>query len=285
MNAFLPLLKPPGITSHTAVQRVRRAFGERAGHLGTLDPDAAGVLVVAVGEARRVLRYLPAMDKVYRAEIWLGARTSTDDDQGTCLESKDSRHITSSQVESWLVQHVGSQMQVPPAVSAVQVSGRRLYAYARAGQTVEVPARSVQLFAARVEDFRAGERARARVWLHTSSGFYVRSLARDLGAHLGVGGHMGFLLRLQVGHWSVEKAVALHELDTFVASALLEDLRLPAVEVDDAQARIVRHGGCLDLHSEAGLSALVYRGCLLAVAESDGQTVKPRTVLSLEGGV
>ncbi|MDR1799554.1 MAG: tRNA pseudouridine(55) synthase TruB, partial [Bifidobacteriaceae bacterium] len=200
--------KPAGLTSHDLVGRVRRLAGtRRVGHAGTLDPMATGVLVLGLGRATRLLTYLVGCDKAYAGTIRLGATTVTDDAEGTILTSPGARGLEAAAVRAAMTGLTGPIQQVPSAVSAIKVNGQRAYARVRAGQAVELPPSAVEvsrfdLVAARP----VGEFLDLDVEVECSSGTYIRALARDLGATLGVGGHLTALRRRRVGPYDEDQA-------------------------------------------------------------------------------
>jgi tRNA pseudouridine55 synthase len=213
--------KPAGWTSHDVVARIRRLAGtRRVGHAGTLDPMATGVLVVGVEKATKLLGYVAGRDKDYLATIRLGLTTTTDDVEGEPLTRSDTSAVTDDQVVAAMADLTGDIEQIPAAVSAIKVDGVRSYARVRAGEQVELAARPV-----RVERFellaRRGDDLDVAVTC--SSGTYVRALARDLGAALGVGGHLTALRRTRVGSFSLDVAATL--------DALAEDLRMVPLDV------------------------------------------------------
>ncbi|ETB43845.1 MULTISPECIES: tRNA pseudouridine(55) synthase TruB [Mycobacterium avium complex (MAC)] len=206
--------KPAGMTSHDVVGRCRRIFAtRRVGHAGTLDPMATGVLVLGVERATKILGLLTAAAKSYSATIRLGQATSTDDAEGDVVRSVDARHLTSQAIEAAVGGLRGDIHQVPSTVSAIKVAGKRAYKLVREGQAVELPARPVRIDRFEVRDVRAaGKCVDVDVEVDCSSGTYVRALARDLGAALGVGGHLTALRRTRVGRFGLEQAYGLDEL-------------------------------------------------------------------------
>ncbi|MHA3022499.1 tRNA pseudouridine(55) synthase TruB [Mycobacterium sp. BMJ-28] len=206
--------KPAGLTSHDVVGRCRRLFGTRkVGHAGTLDPMATGVLVVGIERATKILGLLITTDKSYAATIRLGRTTSTDDAEGEVLQDVSAAHLTDAQIEAAVAGLRGDIDQVPSAVSAIKVGGQRAYKLAREGQAVELAARPVRihrfdvLAARRCDDF-----VDVDVEVDCSSGTYIRALARDAGAALGVGGHLTALRRTRVGRYGLDEARTLDEL-------------------------------------------------------------------------
>ena len=233
--------KPGGMTSHDVVARVRRLVGtRRVGHGGTLDPLATGVLVVGIGRATRLLGYLQGHDKSYAATFRLGSTTSSDDAEGEVVATADTAEVTDDAVRAGLRKLTGSLAQLPPAVSAVQVGGVRSYAAARRGEALELQPRQVLIHALELEAMRRdGPFLDLDVAVRASAGTYVRALARDLGAALGVGGHVTALRRTASGPFTLADAGPLD--DTLPGRLLpLTDVALRAfprwdVDADDAR--------------------------------------------------
>lgn len=206
--------KPSGMTSHDVVGRCRRIFStRRVGHAGTLDPMATGVLVIGVERATKILGLLTVSSKSYAATIRLGQSTSTDDAEGELLHSVSARQLTNEAIESAVSALRGDIEQVPSTVSAIKVDGKRAYRLAREGQTVELKARPVRIDRFEVRDIRSGgDVVDLDVEVDCSSGTYIRALARDVGAALGVGGHLTALRRTRVGRFGLDQAYPLDEL-------------------------------------------------------------------------
>jgi tRNA pseudouridine55 synthase len=207
--------KPANCTSHDVVARMRRLAGTRkVGHAGTLDPMATGVLVVGVGSATRLLHHLVLTDKAYTATIRLGQATTTDDAQGEVTTTASARHVTDDSVRAALRALTGEISQVPSTVSAIKVAGRRAYERARAGEDVELAARPVTVSRFAAVGFARPEPdlCDVEVEVECSAGTYVRALARDAGAALGVGGHLTALRRTRVGPFALAEARTLDEL-------------------------------------------------------------------------
>jgi tRNA pseudouridine55 synthase len=219
--------KPAGWTSHDVVGRTRRlARTRKVGHAGTLDPMATGVLLLGVGKATRLLGHLALTDKVYDATIRLGQTTVTDDAEGDVLETRDASQVSDAALATQIAVLTGDLQQVPSSVSAVKVDGVRSYARVRAGEEVDLKARSVTVSVFDVLD-RRGDDVDVRV--QCTSGTYIRALARDLGAALEVGGHLTALRRTRVGPFGLDTARTLEQLEDGFDDAV--------VLLDDAVAR------------------------------------------------
>jgi tRNA pseudouridine55 synthase len=278
--------KPAGITSHDVVAHCRRALGQRqVGHGGTLDPSATGVLLIGVGTATRLLRFLSVLPKAYEGEVVLGVETTTLDADGEVVATHDMAGVTLGAVREAATRFVGGIDQVPPMVSAVKVGGRRLHELARAGVEVERAARRVVVHRLDVEP--GPEAGVVRISVDCSSGTYVRSLAADLGAALGGGAHLRRLRRTAVGPFTLADARPLDEVgpDTLLPPA--EAVRhLPSVAVDAETAAAVAHGAVLardagPFPGDGPWAVVDGLGALMAVYEARGSDrVKPAMVLS-----
>lgn len=239
--------KPAGWTSHDVVGKLRKIYGlRRVGHAGTLDPDATGVLLVGLGRATRLLRFLTDTGKVYRGEVAFGVATDTLDAAGAETARQPMPEATAADLEAVLPRFLGTIAQVPPMVSAIKVDGRRLHELARAGEVVEREPRTVRIDVIEIEAFTAGDYPRAQLLVECGSGTYIRSLAADLGEALGGCAHLAVLRRLRVGPFPVEEAhtlEAIAETPEKVLLPLVEAVRhLPRVDVDGETARGVGHG-------------------------------------------
>jgi tRNA pseudouridine55 synthase len=270
--------KPAGVTSHDVVGMLRRRFNERqVGHAGTLDPDATGVLVVAVGSATRLLRFVEKTRKGYTAEVVLGAATSTLDSSGDVLARFDMAAVTIDDARRAVADHlVGEIEQVPPMVSAIRVDGRRLHELAREGIEVERASRPVTIHRFDVLDWAApGVLA---VDVECSAGTYIRTLADDLGRLLGGGAHLRNLRRTHVGEFTLAEAGSPDDAELLpVASAVRA---LASVTVDDDKASLVANGRVLDAWDGDGPWAVFgATGELLAVYEPFRGQAKPTVVL------
>ena len=211
MSGFLNIIKPPGMTSFGVVARVKELIDEsRVGHGGTLDPDAAGVLPVALGQATRLIECLSDATKLYRADIELGVTTDTYDASGIVISKKDPTGIKRETVEVALTSFSGVIQQVPPMYSALRYKGSRLYKLARKGIEVERPARPAHVYGIQLVDF---QNPIVTVEIECGKGTYIRSIANDLGEKLGIGAHMSRLTRLRVGPFDIKDGITLGELD------------------------------------------------------------------------
>jgi tRNA pseudouridine55 synthase len=278
--------KPAGMTSHDVVGRCRRLFGTRkVGHAGTLDPMATGVLVVGIERATKILGLLTATDKSYSATIRLGQTTTTEDAEGEVLQTVSAAHVTDEQLESAVAALRGDIAQVPSAVSAIKVGGQRAYKLAREGQTVELAARPVRIdrfdvtAVRRVDDF-----ADVDVEVDCSSGTYIRALARDVGATLGVGGHLTALRRTKVGRYGLGEARTLDDLAEHARLSYSLDeaclIGFPRRDLTDAETEDTRHGRALKPAGIDGVyAATAPDGRVIALLEDGPKRTKNVVVL------
>lgn len=284
--------KPAGLTSHDVVGRMRRIAGtRRVGHAGTLDPMATGVLVIGIEKATRLLGHLALTEKTYEATIRLGQDTVTDDAEGEVTATASAKDVAREAVEAGIATLTGDIMQVPSKVSAIKVDGKRSYARVREGEDVELAARPVTVSRFEVHDMRraAGPDGDADalvdldVTVTCSSGTYIRALARDLGAHLGVGGHLTMLRRTAVGPYRIDAAHTLEELEESFAVLPIADAAaaaFPRRDADAEEARLVAHGGRLKATGAAAGPVAVFGpdGTFLALVEERQGQAKPIAV-------
>jgi len=216
LAGFLNLYKPLNWTSHDCVAKVRRLIQQKkVGHGGTLDPSASGVLPMALGRATRLLQFLPA-DKAYRAVVRLGITTTTDDLEGEVCQSSGAGQVTQGEAIALLDTFIGTIDQVPPRYSAVQVQGRRLYDLARKGQSFEVPTRTVTIHHIAPVAWQSGDFPELTLDIACGAGTYIRSLARDLGEKLGVGGTLVALERTKSSGLTIDTSITLEQLESLV---------------------------------------------------------------------
>ena len=291
-TGVLNLDKAAGETSFSVVNRLRRLTGaRRVGHAGTLDPLATGVLPILFESATRLAEFALRLPKTYLADIHLGFVTATDDAEADPEPVADASHLTADELRAALTVFSGRILQQPPTYSAVKLEGKRAYRLARAGEAIRPAAREVDVYATTLLDFQPGTRPVARVEVRCGSGTYLRSIARDLGERLGVGGYLGRLVRTAYGPLMLESAVRADGLSTPEAVA---DLLLPAevilpemerVKLNVEQEAQVRQGRAVRVVPEPGpgpLRAHDTDGRLVALGHADPlrRTFVPEKVLS-----
>ncbi|MFK5634842.1 MULTISPECIES: tRNA pseudouridine(55) synthase TruB [unclassified Ornithinimicrobium] len=308
-DGLLVVDKPAGWTSHDVVGRVRRLCRtRRVGHAGTLDPMATGVLVLGVNRGTKLLTFLVGHDKGYAATVRLGRSTVTDDAEGEVTGGADASGLTEERVLRAVAALRGEIQQVPSAVSAIKVDGRRSYARVRSGEDVQLAPRAVtvgrfEVLAVRRPGDTGPDGATVPdgvldldAEVDVSSGTYVRALARDLGADLGVGGHLTALRRTRVGGLTLEHAVTLEELDPergpgptayLVPLADAAAAALPVRRLEEPEARALGHGQRI-ASSEPGRSGPVAAvgpdGTLVAILDESGAQARAHVVLAPAGG-
>lgn len=285
VHGVLLLNKPVGITSNSALQIAKRLFqAEKAGHTGTLDPFADGLLPLCFGEATKFSQYQLEADKRYRALMQLGITTTTGDPEGEVLETRPVQ-VTLSQVESAVARFVGSLMQTPPMYSALKYQGKPLYEYARAGITIARPARPVLI---RKIDILAFSGQTLSLDITCSAGTYIRTLAEDIGQMLGCGAHLTQLTRLSSGGFNLSDAITLTQLEQetlierdarlFPADRLIA--YLPALELNAVAARALMQGQQPQQHGlvEAGMKRAYYQSIFIGLVRlhPDGVIVPQR---------
>jgi tRNA pseudouridine55 synthase len=285
MHGFLNLDKPAGITSHDVVARVRRLLRERrVGHAGTLDPAATGVLVVAVGQATRLIEYVQEeTQKGYQGILTLGISTATDDAEGEIVERAPVPALDEVKLRSVLAQFIGDQMQVPPMYSALHHQGRRLHELARAGVTVDLAARPVRIDQIELLSWSPPF---VTIDVRCGKGTYIRALARDIGAALGCGAHLSALRRTAVGSFLIGNAWALDRLEQAPEprDALLPPETAvagwPVVVLTEGEMRLIRNGMSIDLPDTAGQRTRAHRpdGALLALLTRQDGLWRPEKV-------
>ena len=280
MFGFLNIDKPIGMTSHDVVAQARRKLGlKKIGHAGTLDPLASGVLILCVGAATRLSEYVMDSTKRYRARVRLGVVTETYDAEGAVIAEHDASHITREEVEASLIPFLGKIEQVPPMYSAIKQGGVKLYDLARAGETVERQPRPVRIDALTISAWQPSE---FTLDVTCSAGTYIRSLAFDLGAALGVGAHLAGLIRLASGQFTVEEAVTLPDFlaaddpQSHLIPPTADLLGMVSLILDSSLQAEIRYGRAIQLVSE-------YAGDTLAFAvDASGQ---PVAILRAENGL
>lgn len=290
---ILVLIKPPGLTSQSAVTLVKKTLGVRqAGHTGTLDPDACGVLPVPVGKATRIIPFLPEGPKAYRGEVTLGISTDTQDASGRPEKVRRGFRLRVEAVLEAFSSFLGKSWQVPPMVSAVHVNGQRLYELARQGKVVERSPRLIEVYELKVLDIDPGPEgegsgqgaflgfgSRILFEVKASRGFYVRTLCHDLGVKLGIGAHLSFLVRTLSYPFSLSQGVTTEEMESLGAATPLISLdqalaEHPSVTLAENEMRRVKHGNAITRPLPAAVSLVGAKhvrlsgpdGCLIAVA-------------------
>ncbi len=281
MPAGLVLIdKPQGFTSHDVVAKLRKKLGtKKIGHAGTLDPMATGLLVLGVDAGTKLLTFLVGADKSYEARIRLGQSTGTDDAEGEVLSSTSALHLNRAVIEAEIAKLTGRISQIPSAVSAIKVDGKRAYDLVREGKQVELKSREVDIsrFEPTSEISIVDEFLEFDVVVDCSSGTYIRALARDLGTALGVGGHLRALRRTRVGSYSVDEATAIDAEPVVLDLTAAAGKVFPLLELTQSQAVDLVHGKRLTLQNQGNLCA-TFGGKLIGILEPAGASYKSLVV-------
>jgi tRNA pseudouridine55 synthase len=289
VSGVLVVDKPVGLTSHDVVQIVRRGTGiRRAGHTGTLDPRASGVLVVLLGPAVRLSEFVSAEDKRYQATIHLGSSTDTYDSEGITSSPEKEVDISQPDFEELLKTFEGEIEQMPPAYSAIKVQGKKAYELARKGEEVKLEPRIIQVHSIELLEWALPE---VVVDVHCSSGTYVRSLANDIGEQLEVGAHLSGLRRSKSGHFTLKDAVSMRQLKEDFEHGTWANSLIPAaealgdwptIELNEEQLKLVVNGNRIPVEGDSdGMArAVSEEGELVAILEvaGDGDEWQPRKV-------
>ncbi|PPD43456.1 MAG: tRNA pseudouridine(55) synthase TruB [Methylocystis sp.] len=265
VDGWLVLDKPVGLTSTQAVSRLKRIYNaQKAGHAGTLDPLASGILPVAFGEATKTVPFVQDGEKAYRFTVRWGAETNTDDSDGQVAHTSDARPAR-AEIETLLPQFIGDILQTPPQFSAIKIAGERAYDLAREGEVVELKARAVTIHSLSIESSTPDE---TQFFMECGKGAYVRAIARDLGRLMGCYGHVTALRRTRVGPFVEDDSFTLDEIETqnMAAEALLSVeaglTELPCVVVDRDTAARLRRGGSVILRGrDAPAGGVAYAAC------------------------
>lgn len=270
-SGFVVIDKPQGVTSHDVVAIVRKSLGTRkVGHAGTLDPMATGVLVLGVNQATRLLDFIVAGQKEYLATVRLGMNTISDDAEGETISKFDASHLDSEEIKKSFAKNVGKISQLPSKVSAKRVQGKRAHALVREGVEFELESRQVEINDIEIKSItKTGEFVDVEIRVKCSAGTYIRAIARDVGADLGVGGHLISLRRTLVAPFDLTQAQSLETplelIDVFTATSKT----LPTVEVDQEVAKQISFGKPLTIlqleNNEP--SALTFNQQVLAVVQ------------------
>ncbi|MBO7672569.1 tRNA pseudouridine(55) synthase TruB [bacterium] len=281
MFGFLNINKPKGMTSYDVVAVLRRITKiKQIGHTGTLDPFATGVLPVCIGNATRLSEYLHN-DKSYIAQIKFGFNTDTYDCDGQITQTFDKK-INREDLENILKDFTGEIEQLPPMYSAVKVNGKKLYEYARKGEIVEIKPRKVTIYELKLLDF-SYENQTAKIFIDCKSGTYIRSLAFDIAQKLGTGAYLTELTRTKSDIFELENSLNLEGLTKETVEKNLINpskvLKMPMVEVAEADLKLIRNGMSLEKKSSDGFVGLVYNDELYAVGLAENNIIKMKKVL------
>ncbi len=254
MNGIIIVNKPQGFTSQDVVSKIKKILNEKkAGHTGTLDPLATGVLPVLLGNSTKLSKYLIEHDKIYVAKIRLGEKTETGDSEGKIIEEKNVPELSVSKVENVLNSFLGKQMQLPPMYSAIEVNGKKLYEYARNGQTADIPEREIEVYAISLISFENNE---IEFEVKVSKGTYIRTLCEDIAKALGTVGFMAKLQRTIVDRFKIEDSYTFEQIEkgNYKLWTMEEIFKeLPKLELNDRKRELFLNGVMLTFEVEEGV--------------------------------
>ena len=280
-HGFVIIDKPAGITSHDVVAQLRKKLGtKRVGHAGTLDPMATGVLVVGINNATKFLQYITEGKKKYLGTIRLGQSTTTDDKEGEILTSNDVAAVDENRIKELLALQVGTIMQVPSKVSAIKIDGERAYDLVRQGKEVDIPAREVTIYSLNILEIRKSDFVDIDIDVECSAGTYIRSIARDLGDALGVGGHLISLRRSEVLPFTLNDCST---LDNPQIRSLAESISsiMPIRHIDLQEIQELSFGRSLTKSDFAGIGvAIGPNGEVAAILENREYGAQPLAVFN-----
>ena len=280
-HGFVIIDKPAGITSHDVVAQLRKKLStKRVGHAGTLDPMATGVLVLGINNATKFLQYITEGKKRYLGTIRLGQSTTTDDKEGEILTSNDVAAVNENKIKELLALQVGTIMQVPSKVSAIKIDGERAYDLVRQGKEVEIPAREVTIYSLNILEIRKSDFVDIDIDVECSAGTYIRSIARDLGEALGVGGHLFALRRSEVSPFTLNDCSA---LDNPQIRSLAESISsiMPIRHIDLQEIQELSFGRSLTKSDFAGIGvAIGPNGEVAAILENREYGAQPLAVFN-----
>lgn len=273
MDGIIIIDKPKGYTSHDVVNVVRKNLKTtKVGHTGTLDPNATGVLPVLIGKATKISKYLIEHDKTYIAELTLGKKSSTGDIEGEIIEEKEVPNLSEEQIKNTLASFLGKQMQTPPIYSSIKINGKKAYEYARNGQTVEIPAREIEIAEISLLSF---EKDSIIFKVSCSKGTYIRVLCEDIAKKLGTVGLMQNLRRTRVDKFDIKDACLLENLDKAKIISIEECFKdFPNINLDDKQTTAFLNGVKIKENQENGVYSVYNKNKYLGLGTIENKSLK-----------
>ena len=282
MDGIVIINKPKNCTSHDIVHRVKKITGEKVGHTGTLDPMATGVLPLLIGKGTLCAKYFVNHDKVYEVQLTLGTKTDTADAEGIKLEEREvsDNCFQPETVEAILKHFLGKQEQIPPMYSAIKEKGKKLYEYARKGQTVEIQPRQIEIYEIDLLAIKK-EKKQIEFKVHCSKGTYIRSLCEDIAKKMSTVGYMSALNRIQVGEFLIEQAVPLEQLQEEFPCISVETLFQQKEKIDLEEKRLqpFLNGVKLTMRQQDGIYRIYYQEKFIGIGILEGERLKRDIVL------
>lgn len=290
MDGIIIINKPKNCTSHDIVQKAKKIFCEKVGHTGTLDPMATGVLPLLIGKGTQCSQYLVNHDKIYEVQLQLGIKTDTADREGKMIEQKEvvEEILTKENIEKVLQTFLGRQMQVPPIYSAIKVKGKKLYEYARRGESVEIQPRTIEIYKIELLNILRQQK-QIEFQVHCSKGTYIRSLCEDIAQKMGTVGAMSELKRIKVGSFPITEAVEMEELEEkieckeWLAQHFITIERVfqenPILQLDRKQLELFLNGVRLRKNMENNLYRIYHEQKFIGIGVIENQFLKRDIVL------
>lgn len=283
MDGIIIVNKPKNCTSHDVVHKAKKITGEKVGHTGTLDPMATGVLPLLIGKGTLCAKYLMNHDKIYEVQLTLGAKTDTADGEGSVMEEKivPKEILRKDKVEEMLKSFLGKQEQIPPMYSAIKVHGKKLYEYARKGQSVDIQSRQIEIYGINCLTIN-DELKKIEFRVHCSKGTYIRSLCEDIATRLGTIGYMSALHRVQVGDFSIEQAITVEQLQEGKFSYItIEDLfqDKQAIELEEKRLQHFLNGVRLTMRKSDGVYRVYVNGQFVGIGIVEDALLKRDIVI------
>ncbi len=283
MDGIIIINKPKNCTSHDVVHKVKKITGEKVGHTGTLDPMATGVLPLLIGKGTLCSKYLMNHNKIYEVQLTLGKKTDTADAEGTTIEEKEipQEVFQKEKIEKVLASFLGIQEQMPPMYSAIKVNGKKLYEYARKGQTVEVKPRQIEIYEIQLLQIKK-EQKQIKFQVHCSKGTYIRSLCEDIAKRLGTIGYMSALNRTQVGRFSIKQAIAIEQIkEGNIPYITIEELfqGKPKIELEEKRLQPFLNGVKLTMKKPDGVYRIFVKERFIGIGELEKEFLKRDIVL------
>ena len=278
MLGFLNVYKPKGMTSHDVISILRKITGiKQIGHAGTLDPFAEGVLPIGIGKATKLFEYLND-GKAYIGTIKLGSSTTTYDTEGEVVEKSD-KLASEDEIKTVLKTYTGNIKQIPPMYSAIKIKGKKLYEYARKGETVELPSREITINKLEMLDYDR-EKKELTLRIDCSKGTYIRSLANDIGKDLGTFGHLNKLIRVKAGDFILDEAVKLEDIKSNKEAEEnlinpIKYLNYPVYEIKEEEYKYVANGNPVKSNLKSGTVLIIANKNIIAVGNSSNGNIKP----------
>ncbi len=280
MDGIIVVNKPKGCTSHDIVYKVKKITNSKVGHTGTLDPMATGVLPLLIGKGTLCSKYLINHDKIYQAKIQLGQKTDTADEEGEVVEEQKVGDLSQENVKQILNTFIGKQEQVPPMYSAIKVNGKKLYEYARKGQTVEIQPRQIEIYDIKLMKLNKGNN-QLQFQVSCSKGTYIRSLCEDIAKRLGTVGYMCELNRIQVGDFNIKDSVTVEELqedENFINSHIISLEKLfgdnKMLQLNSKKLQLFLNGVQLTMNEQEGVYRIYSDGKFIGIGTINNKLLK-----------